>query len=197
MKGHGLGGWVISLLILGGCVAGLQDKPVQEEIQKQEELSTRVGGPKAPEQGRPSELEGRLNQAVQEEAARGRASVARGDGELNIYLSDELIFSRENLVQMTPEGEKTLQRIGSILREAPTVPIELEAAAAFKPYGKSEETTTQLNQQLHLQLIKLAEHLEQKLGLPPERVRLQGEVAGEKAKPEDLRIRIVLIPTVE
>lgn len=199
MKGQGVVGLLVGLSILGGCAAGLEVKPVQEEIQQEEELGRQIGDQKAAEKGRQLELEQRFNEAVREEAARGKASVAQGDDELNLYLSDDLIFSRENALQMTAEGEKTMERIGAILREVLEVSVNLEAATAFKPYGKSEEATVQLNQQLDLQLLKLAEYLEQKIGLRPERILLPAEAAmGEKAKKEkEPRLRIVLIPTVK
>lgn len=186
-----------SLWTLGGCGAGMRAEPGREEVQKQEELGSRVEDQKAAEKGPPSELEGRFNEAVREESTLGKASVARADNELSIYLSDELVFSRENVIEMTPQGEQVLERIGAILRDLPAVPIELEAAAAFKPYGKPEETITRLNQQLHLQLVKLAEHLEQRIGLRPGRIRLQGETPAEKPTEEQMRVRIVLIPSVE
>lgn len=199
MKGQGVVGLLVGLSILGGCAAGLEVKPVQEEIRQEEELARQIGDQKAAETGRQLELEQRFNEAVREEAARGKASVTQGDDELNIYLSDDLIFSRENALQMTAEGEMTMERIGAILREVPDVSIDLEAATAFKPYGKSEEATVRLNQQLDLQLLKLAEYLEQKIGLRPERIRLPAEAAmGEKAKKEKKpHLRIVLIPTIK
>lgn len=199
MKGQGVAGLLAGLLILGGCAAILEEQPVQEEIRQEEELARQIGEQKAAEKGGQSGLEGRFNEALREEAAHGKASVAQGENELNIYLSHELIFSQEIALQMKAEGEKILERIGAILREIPDAPVELEAAAAFKPSGKSEEAMAQLDQQLHLQLLKLAEHLEQKIGLQPERIRLPGEAATEETakKEKGLRIRIVLIPTVK